>query len=90
MLTIQTDDNGFKIAELSAVGGGRVVISNYGKEYVIDIGSVSSVNPNGLGGNDWIRSVSDIKRHVRDIESTRWLSAEEKQSCIEFLNSIAN
>lgn len=89
MFKIRMDEHGFRIAELAAAGGGRVVISDFGKEYVTDIGSVSSVNPNGLGGNEWIRSVEDIERHVKDIEKSRWLTAEEKRSCIDFLHSIA-
>lgn len=88
-MNLYTDENGFKIMELAAASGGRVVISNYGKEYVTDIGSVSSVNPNGLGGNDWVRNVEDIDRHIKDIENTRWLNATEKHSCIEFLKGIA-
>lgn len=89
MLKIRTDEHGFKIAELAASGGGRVVISNFGKRYVTDIGSVSSVNPNGMGGNDWVRSVEDIERHVNDIERTRWLNTDEKRACIGFLKGIA-
>lgn len=89
MLKTWTDEHGFKIAELAAKGGGRVVISNFGKKYVTDIGSVSSVNPNGLGGNDWVRSVEDIERHVKEIERSRWLTEEEKRSCIDFLRGIA-
>ncbi|WP_427050392.1 hypothetical protein [Paenibacillus sp. TC-CSREp1] len=89
MLDIRTDSDGFKVAELAAVAGGRVVISDYGVEYGTDIGSVSVVNSHGLGGNEWIRNVDDIERHVKDIEGTRWLSAEEKRVCILFLRSIA-
>jgi hypothetical protein len=88
MLKVGTDSNGFQIAELNAAAGGRVVISNYGKEYVTDIGSVSSVNAHGLGGSDWIRSVSDIQRHVKEIEGSRWLNADEKRECVEFLKTI--
>lgn len=89
MLKITTDSNGFKTAELDAQEGGRVVIMDFGAEYVTDIGSISTVNTHGLGGNDWIRSVADIDRHVADIESTRWLTVDERTACVKFLRSIA-
>ncbi|MBW4083558.1 hypothetical protein [Paenibacillus sp. S150] len=89
MLNITTDEHGFKTAELNAQAGGRVVIMDFGAEYVTDIGSVSSINSHGLGGNDWIRSVSDIDRHVTDIERSRWLTTAEQRACIEFLRAIA-
>ncbi|WP_020621165.1 hypothetical protein [Paenibacillus daejeonensis] len=88
-MVVRTNENGFREVELDAASGGRIVIADYGKEYVTDIGSVSSVNVHGLGGAEWIRSVEDIERHVKDIENTRWLSDEEKRSCIDFLRSIA-
>lgn len=86
---VYTDEHGFKIMELAADAGGRVVISNYGKGYKIDIGSVSSVNPNGLGGNEWVRSLEDISRHIENINKMTWLSKEEKRACVNFLFSIA-
>jgi hypothetical protein len=89
MLNITTDSNGFKVAELDAQAGGRIVISNYGAEYITDIGSVSSVNSHGLGGNDWIRSVADIERHIGEIQNTHWLTEAEQQTCIEFLRAVA-
>lgn len=89
MLDIRTDSNGFKVAELAAAAGGRVVMSDYGAEYVTDIGSVSVVNSHGLGGNDWVRNVGDIERHVQDIQGNRWLTADEKSACVSFLRSIA-
>lgn len=89
MLNITTDEHGFKTAELNAQSGGRIVITDFGAEYVTDIGSVSSINCHGLGGNEWIRSVADIDRHVADIEATRWLTAAEQRACVDFLCLIA-
>lgn len=89
MLNITMDTHGFKVAELNAKEGGRVVISDYGAEYITDIGFVSSVNSHGLGGSDWIRNVADIERHIAEIESARWLTEEEQQACIEFLREVA-
>jgi hypothetical protein len=89
MLDIRLDSDGFKVAELAAAAGGRVVISDYGAEYGIDIGSVSIVNKHGLGGNDWVRDPGDIERHVKYIEGNRRLTADEKNACVSFLRSIA-
>lgn len=66
--------------------GGRVTITNYGGQ--ADIGYMSSVNPHGLGGSEYIRHKDAVANHIEHVKKTVWLTKHEKRACIDFLKVI--
>lgn len=80
------DSYGFESLEVNTEGGGSKTITFYGGS--VDIASVSSSNGRGLGSSDYIRSIDDVQRHIRNTEETVWLTDEEKGAINTFLMEI--
>lgn len=90
MIMRETDENGYKTVRATTSKGGRVSITEYGKDSEVDIGGVSIMNEHGLGGRNWIRDINDIENHIKRVRIITWITQKDKDELIEFLNSMKN
>lgn len=87
-ITKETDEYGFKNITVTTETGGRVSITNYGKESDTDIGGTSIVNEYGLGSRSWIRNIKDIDNHINEVKMITWIDEEEKNELVNFLKEF--
>jgi hypothetical protein len=82
---ITIDRYGFKHFEVSNEQGGHVSIICFADNGV-DIGLISIMNGRGLGGADYVRNLKDTQRHIKHINQIVWLTKEDKDALVEFIN----
>lgn len=82
----RTNSSDYECLEVHPLDGGTVKIIHYGGKS--DIGLFLSTNPHGLGGSNYIRSEENIPKYVQRVKNTVWLTEEEKEQCIKFLEEV--
>jgi len=87
MTNINIDENRFTTMTIYTEEGESIRITKFGKDYETDIGTVSMINKHGLGGNEWIRSMKDVEKHVKQINQVIWIDQNQKKELIQFITT---
>jgi hypothetical protein len=79
---------GFLVTQIITADGGHWSVTDYMGDDAADLGSISTMNPKGMGYSEFLNSDAAIERAMERIDNTVWLNQSQKYQLERALHRI--